>query len=333
MAPLGMGALGMPNPYGAAGMDGPAMMMAPYGSYGAGYSQQAAQYASFQQQGMLDVHGQPPGGGGWCSPDGSGAPSSEYGDYGAHRGVEMGAAPGGYGGQCGGCGYGGQCGAAMSSCGCAPQCGVPGCGQCGGMCVGMGAGGSYAGGGDSSFAVPGGHSMGMLERQMSSTTLSDQSDSPGSVQGWERLYVTNLPREFTEADVQHLFAHYGALAEVSAQRRGDGTPKNSSFFVTFASASDGHKAAKSLNNCTMPGTPRPLTVRPSTSRRRADAGAPRAAAMGGGGAYRAPAVGNGNGEYAIKPSLPPELPITAPEQMAPEGGVAPGSENVPPTSS
>ena len=84
--------------------------------------------------------------------------------------------------------------------------------------------------------------------------------------------MSNLPRNFAEADVQRLFSPYGALTEVTTHKRGDGQSKGA-FFVCFASSIDGQQAARALHNCLLPGTQRPLAVRPSTSRRREGRGA------------------------------------------------------------
>ena len=180
-----------------------------------------------------------------------------------------------------------------------------------------------------------------LEGQMSATTHSDQADSPSQGQAWDRLYVTNLPRAFTEEDVGKLFSQYGALTEVFLQRRSDGSSKGS-FCVSFATAADGHNAAKALNNYTLPSTNRPLSVRPSTARRKLDSpedkrraagvaegkpAVPRAAAMG---PACAPPVGGANGGEGLGAG---GKPGALAERAMPEGflaGVlAVGPEHVP----
>jgi hypothetical protein len=79
--------------------------------------------------------------------------------------------------------------------------------------------------------------------------------------------VSNLPKHFSEVDVQRLCAPYGTLCEVALHRRGDGQSKGC-FFVSFATSVEGQQCARALHNCVLPGTQRPITVRPSTSRRR-----------------------------------------------------------------
>ena len=79
--------------------------------------------------------------------------------------------------------------------------------------------------------------------------------------------VSNLPRNFAEADVHRLFSQYGTLTEVTQHKRGDGQSKGC-FFVSFATTMEGQQAARALHNYLLPGTQRPMTVRPSTSRRR-----------------------------------------------------------------
>jgi len=158
-----------------------------------------------------------------------------------------------------------------------------------------GFGGNFGGGAQGWGALPTG--VGMLERQMSATTISADGSNDGSPpQGsMERLYVSNLPRTFTEADVAQLFQPYGSLTEVSLHKKGDGASRGC-FFVSFATAAEGHAAWRSLNNVTLANTPRPMQVRPSTSRRRdhgagrsngnplgASSGFAHGGAMGGGG--------------------------------------------------
>jgi len=185
-----------------------------------------------------------------------------------------------------------------------------------------------------------------FEGQMSATTHSDQADSPSQGQAWDRLHVTNLPRTFTEEDVAQLFSQYGALAEVFLQRKSDGSPKGS-FYVSFATAADGHNAAKALNNYTLPSTNRPLSVRPSTARRKPESpedhrraagpednrraagvavgkpAVPRAAAMGP--ACAPPAGGAKDGEGLGAGGKPGALA----ERAMPEGILEAGPEDVP----
>jgi hypothetical protein len=176
-----------------------------------------------------------------------------------------------------------------------------------------------------------------FEGQMSATTHSDQADSPSQGQAWDRLHVTNLPRTFTEEDVAQLFSQYGALAEVFLQRKSDGSPKGS-FYVSFATAADGHNAAKALNNFTLPSTNRPLSVRPSTARRKPESpednrraagiavgkpAVPRAAAMGP--ACAPPVGGAKDGEGLGAGGKPGALA----ERAMPEGILEAGPEDVP----
>ena len=112
-----------------------------------------------------------------------------------------------------------------------------------------------------------GNSLGLLERSMSGTTLSDGSGDSPPQGSWEKLYVSNLPRQFTEVDVQRLFAPYGTPTEVALHKRGDGQSKGC-FFVSFATPIEGQQAVRALHNYLLPGTQRPMSVRPSTSRRR-----------------------------------------------------------------
>lgn len=112
-----------------------------------------------------------------------------------------------------------------------------------------------------------GNMMGLLERGMSNTSLSDGGDT----QAWDRLYASNLPRGINEAEVHRLFAPYGIVSEVTAHKRPDGTPKGA-FFVTFATSGEGQAAARNLHNYVYPGATKPMTVRPSTSRRRESRG-------------------------------------------------------------
>ena len=137
----------------------------------------------------------------------------------------------------------------------------------GGFGATMGGGGMHGGmGGQGGFHMMPGQGMSMLERQMSSTTLSSEDSSPPGT-SWDRLYVSNLPKHFTESDVHRLLSPYGSLLEVTQHKRGDGQSKGC-FFVSFASTVEGQQCARALHNCVLPGTQRPMAVRPSTSRRR-----------------------------------------------------------------
>ena len=66
--------------------------------------------------------------------------------------------------------------------------------------------------------------------------------------------------------MHRLFSQYGTLTEVTQHKRGDGQSKGC-FFVSFATTVEGQQAARALHNYLLPGTQRPMTVRPSTSRR------------------------------------------------------------------
>lgn len=98
---------------------------------------------------------------------------------------------------------------------------------------------------------------------MQGASISDDGSPPVTC---ERLYVSNIPRHVAESDLQALFAPFGQLKEVQIHRRSDGTPKGTAFvaFMTFAEAS---AACYAVNNFLMPGATRPLSVKPSTSRK------------------------------------------------------------------
>jgi len=136
--------------------------------------------------------------------------------------------------------------------------------------------------------------MSGLERRMAGVSLSlDDPSPPGS--SWDRLYVSNLPKSYTEVDVQRLFGPYGALTEVACHKRSDGQSKGC-FFVSFATSMEGQQAARALNNCMIPGNTRPIGVKPSTSRRRDSNPRPQSGqGMNGGGGYL------GDGAYAAGP--------------------------------
>ena len=52
--------------------------------------------------------------------------------------------------------------------------------------------------------------------------------------------VSNLPKSYTEVDVQRLFGPYGVLTEVACHKRSDGQSKGC-FFVTFATSMEGQQ--------------------------------------------------------------------------------------------
>jgi len=311
---MGMSPMGMVAPYGmsTASMEAVGYNPSMYG--GGGYSQQAPQYmsgpAAYQHQGMMEppmarraVHG-------WAD-----------GAMHAHRMMEA--------------EYASMRAAVERGGGSALHATTPHAVQCG-------IGGPYCSGTASSMGSIGGRvmpvslaSMARMERQLSATTLSDYSDSPPAGQSWDRLYVSNLPRAFTEADVHRLFSQFGALAKVATQKRGDSASKGgSSFFVTFTSATNGQQAAKHLHNCALPGTTRPIMVRPSTaSRRKPEPMSPRPAtvstdaladALVGKNVGDATGVSGGN-EPAVK-----ALDNATVTERPAECVSAPGPENVPP---
>jgi hypothetical protein len=314
---MGLGPMGM-NPYGGNSMDHMSGMHAmPYGAGGyaqhgaggygqPGYSQQA--YGSTYSQAMMDGTQLPPPGSSWAAEahswgaDGSGSPTHDDSSMYHRVGAEMGGA---------------RYGASVLY----PPVLYPPVQR-----YANGKGHGHGNGTGSGF-----------EGQMSATTHSDQTDSPPQGQSWDRLHVTNLPRSFTEEDVAQLFSQYGALAEVFLQRRSDGSPKGG-FVVSFATAADGHHAAKALNNFTLPSTNRPLSVRPSTARRKPEspednrraAGVavgkpvvPRAAAMG---PACAPPVGGANGGEGLGAG---GKPCALAEGAMPEGILEAGPEDVP----
>ena len=135
--------------------------------------------------------------------------------------------------------------------------------------------------------------------------------------------VSNLPRHFSEVDVQRLFANYGSLLDVTPHRRGDGQSKGC-FFVAFATVIEGQQAARALHNCVLPGTQRPMTVRPSTSRRRE-------ARAGGNGA---PSPEGGQPLQTLSAFTPPSNPIAMRSvpmsPMGPKGGDGSSDQKPPP---
>ena len=293
MSHLGMSPMG--SHYGGNSMEGMAMMHPGMTSYQPSYTQQPNgsnfmhnQYtggSAYHQQQVIEQvqqsHSQ--GGGAWQS-DGQGAGSYGLieGSHGhadsAAEGGKVGA-PGSYGCACGGMGGIGMMHNGMGACG-------------GGM-------GSCGGNGGCAFGPSGG--MAMLDRQMGSIGFSDAMVPAG--QSWDRLYASNLPRPFTEAEVRQLFSQFGPLVDVHPHKRPDGSNKGS-FFVNFVNAIDGQKAARALHNCMLNGAMKPMTVRPSTSRRKTDAhvrsanvaqhATPATAAAGGGGSGNSSAGGAGS---------------------------------------
>jgi len=238
MGGLGMAGMApMMGPYPGQPMDGMAMMHPMAAPFQQGGGQVPSYVAAYQGQGLGEPPTQPNGAGGWAS-DGTGAAG-----FGGHeQAVGEYAHRGSEQGVFSQLHMGGHCG-----------------------CGGSGGGGSFG---------SGGVGMGLLERQMSAASISSD-DGRGGGQNWDRLYVTNLPRSFSEHDVHRLFAPYGSLVDVMPNKRGDGGPKGS-FFISFASAAEGQNAARNLHNYVLPNAAKPLTVRPSNSRRRADSrgGAP-----------------------------------------------------------
>ena len=273
--------MGMPpmmNHYGQPGMEGLAMMHQAMSQYAVGQGgAQVAQYGYPPQGGgMVDPSQQQAPGGGWGGENGGGPPFASHDSQpplSVNDYAQRGAEQ------------------ALNGFG----------GMGGGMSSGMG---GCMGGGQ--------QSMGMLERQMSNTMISGE-EGFGVGQSYDKLYVSNLPRTFSEIDVQRLFAPYGMLTEVMAHKRADGVPKGN-FFVSFANSADGQQAARALHNQILPGGIKPITVRLSTSRRRDSRGGAGAtggafsAAPGGGangtGEYDGNGEYNGNGEYGGN-GLPP----------------------------
>ena len=182
VTPLGMAHV-MPTPYGAATMD--SMGMIHHHPLAAGYGAQQHQqyvqaYGGHSASGMMDAsggQGQPRAGGSpmWAQEQMAG-PSQVYGSMG-DRSPELGAAHAAFGGI--------PIPGAVAS---QPQ--------------------SLSG----SFPTGMGGMMGDRQSNGSlSSSVANSSDESPPGASWDRLYVSNLPKNYAEADVRRLFAQYGNL--------------------------------------------------------------------------------------------------------------------------
>ncbi|GMJ16064.1 hypothetical protein HRI_005275600 [Hibiscus trionum] len=62
-----------------------------------------------------------------------------------------------------------------------------------------------------------------------------------------KLFVLNLPRDYTDADIKHIFAQYGNVKDVEVIKEKDGKSRNF-WFVTMASGEEAQAAVDSLNS-------------------------------------------------------------------------------------
>ncbi|KAL1510702.1 hypothetical protein AB1Y20_006997 [Prymnesium parvum] len=108
-------------------------------------------------------------------------------------------------------------------------------------------------------------SMVMLERDMGFASIS--GEVPTSSVYCERLYVSSLPKSFSEHELQRMFSPFGQLTEFQIHRRSDGSSKGSAC-VAFSSAAEGAAACSQLNNFVPQNGSKPIVIKPSTGRRR-----------------------------------------------------------------
>merc|ERR1712185_401365 len=86
-------------------------------------------------------------------------------------------------------------------------------------------------------------------------------------QGWDRLYVSGIPKYFSEAELHQLFVPFGQVKEVTLHRRPDGASKGTAF-ISFNSFLEGLTAAQTLDNRVPQGCNKPISIKPSTNRQR-----------------------------------------------------------------
>lgn len=104
--------------------------------------------------------------------------------------------------------------------------------------------------------------VGALERHFEDIAIN--GDGPPVGVSCERLYVSGLPRNTSEQDLQSIFSPFGQLTEVQIHRRSDGTLKGSGC-VSFANAAEATMAYNQLRDCVLPGASRPIVIKHSTS--------------------------------------------------------------------
>ena len=232
MGPMGPGGMEM----GMVGMP-PGMAMPPAAQMG-GYAHQRERGYEQQQGGGAQGpggQGQMAQGGMMMRPEGGGSPPSPHGQI----------PPGGW--QQGGGGGGGD--------GFSP----PGSGQLLRLAQGQGPGpGGEGEGGSGGGASP---SYG-LESQAAQASLGDWQGGT-----YDRLYVSNIPRQMAEQELLSIFSQFGPIGELQIHRKQDGASKGTAF-VSYGTAAEGYAACSSLARYALPGTGRPMLLKPSTHKRR-----------------------------------------------------------------